>query len=210
MGVLGGTFDPPHIGHVVVACEALWQLGLDEVRLVPAREPPHKPGVPVAPAERRAAWLERAVAGRPGLVVSRVELDRDGPSYTADTLEAMAGAEPGVVLWFVLGADQLEGLPGWRDPDRILRHARLAVVARGDTGRAAAQALAERVAPGRADVLDVPSIGVSSTMIRRRMAAGEPVGHLLPGPVEEALVREGLVPSPSVERRKDPPRTRSI
>lgn len=210
MGVLGGTFDPPHIGHLVVACEALWQLGLDEVRLVPARVPPHKPGVPVAPAERRAAWLEEAVAGRPGLVVSRVELERAGPSYTADTLEAMAAAEPGVALWFLLGADQLEGFPGWHDPERILRRARLAVAARGDTGLAAATALAGRVATGRADVLDVPPIGVSSTMIRRRMAAGEPVGHLLPGPVEAALVREGLVPSPSVDRRKDHPRTRSI
>jgi nicotinate-nucleotide adenylyltransferase len=207
--VLGGTFDPPHIGHVVVACEALWQLRLDEVRLVPAHRPPHKPGVAIAPAERRAAWLEEAVAGRPGLVVSRVELERDGPSYTADTLEAMAADEPGVRLWFVLGADQLEGFPGWHDPERILRLARLAVVGRGGVDAAALAALADRVAPGRADLLDVPPIGVSASMIRARMAAGVPVGHLLPGPVERALVRDGLVPSPSVEPRKEPPRPRS-
>jgi len=207
--VLGGTFDPPHIGHVVVACEALWQLRLDEVRLVPAHRPPHKPGVAIAPPERRAAWLEEAVAGRPGLVVSRVELERNGPSYTADTLEAMAAAEPGVRLWFVLGADQLEGFPGWHDPERILRLARLAVVGRGGVDAAALSALADRVAPGRADLLDVPPIGVSASMIRARMAAGVPVGHLLPGPVERALVRDGLVPSPSVEPRKEPPRPRS-
>jgi nicotinate-nucleotide adenylyltransferase len=207
--VLGGTFDPPHIGHVVVACEALWQLRLDEVRLVPAHRPPHKPGVAIAPAERRAAWLEEAVAGRPGLVVSRVELERGGPSYTADTLEAMAADEPGVRLWFVLGADQLEGFPGWHDPERILRLARLAVVGRGGVDAAALAALADRVAPGRADLLDVPPIGVSASMIRARMAAGVPVGHLLPGPVERALVRDGLVPSPSVEPRKEPPRPRS-
>jgi nicotinate-nucleotide adenylyltransferase len=136
--VLGGTFDPPHIGHLIVACEARWQLGLDEVRLVPARHPPHKDRDAVAPVERRAAWLEEAVAGRVGLVVSRCEIAREGPSYTADTLAAMAAAEPGARLWFVLGADQLAGFPGWHDPARILRHARLAVVARGDTGSAAA------------------------------------------------------------------------
>jgi nicotinate-nucleotide adenylyltransferase len=207
--VLGGTFDPPHIGHLIVACEARWQLGLDEVRLVPARHPPHKDRDAVAPVERRAAWLEEAVAGRAGLVVSRCEIAREGPSYTADTLAAMAAAEPGARLWFVLGADQLAGFPGWHDPARILRHARLAVVARGDTGSAAAAALAERVAPGRADLVDIPAIGVSASMIRARMAAGTPVGHLLPPAVERALVREGLVPSPSAERRKDPPRNPS-
>ena len=115
IGVLGGTFDPPHIGHVIVACEALWQLGLDEVRLVPARTPPHKDAIEIAPAERRAEWLERAVEGRPGLRVDRIELSREGPSYTADTMEAIAAAEPGALLWFLLGADQLAGFPTWRD-----------------------------------------------------------------------------------------------
>lgn len=207
--MLGGTFDPPHIGHLVVACEARWQLALDEVRLVPAGQPPHKEGGAVAPAERRAEWLDAAVAGREGLVVSRIEIARDGPSYTADTLQAMAAAEPRARLWFILGADQLAGFPDWHDPARILRLARLAVVARGDTGTGEVAALADRVAPGCADVLDVPAIDVSASMIRARMAAGRPVGHLLPPAVEEALVREGLVPSPSIARRKDPPRNPS-
>lgn len=207
--MLGGTFDPPHIGHLVVACEARWQLALDEVRLVPAGQPPHKEGGAVAPAERRAEWLAAAVAGREGLVVSRIEIARDGPSYTADTLQAMAAAEPRARLWFILGADQLAGFPDWHDPARILRLARLAVVARGDTGTGEVAALADRVAPGCADVLDVPAIDVSASMIRARMAAGRPVGHLLPPAVEEALVREGLVPSPSIARRKDPPRNPS-
>jgi nicotinate-nucleotide adenylyltransferase len=192
-----------------VACEALWQLGLDEVRLVPARRPPHKPGASIAPAEQRAAWLEEAVAGRAGLSVSRIELEREGPSYTADTLEAMAAAEPGTRLWFIHGSDQLAGFPGWHDPGRILRHARLAVVGRGGEAGAGLRALADRVAPGRADVLDVPPIGVSASMIRARLAAGQPVGHLLPAAVEQALVRGGLVPSPSVAIRKEPPRPRS-
>jgi nicotinate-nucleotide adenylyltransferase len=190
-----------------VASEALWQLGLDVVRLVPARTPPHKPAGAASDPERRAAWLEAAVAGEPGLEVSRVELDRQGPSYTADTLEAMAAAEPGALLWFVLGADQLAGLPSWRDPDRILAAARLAVVPRAGHDAAA---LAARVAPGRVDVLDVPEIGISSSMIRDRIAAGLPVRHLVPAAVEESLRREGLVASPeSVPERKDPSRPRS-
>ena len=196
MGVLGGTFDPPHLGHLVIACEALWQLGLDEVRLVPAGRPPHKDDPAVAPAARRAAWLERAVAGRPGLVVSLLELERDGLSYTADTLEAMAQAEPGVRLWFILGADQLAEFPTWRAPERILAAARLAVVARGDVAQADLGVLAESVAPGRADIVAVPVIGISSSMIRDRIAAGQPVGHLVPPEVEQALIAEGLVPSP--------------
>ncbi len=176
MGVLGGTFDPPHLGHLVVACEALWQLSLDEVRLVPAGRPPHKDDPAVAPASRRAAWLERAVAGRRGLVVSRLELEREGLSFTADTLEAMAAAEPGVALWFILGADQLAEFPTWRSPERILAAARLAVVARGDVAQRDLDVLAREVAPGRADILAVPVIGISSSMIRERIAA-RPAGR---------------------------------
>ncbi len=193
-----------------MACEARWQLDLDEVRLVPARTPPHKLGREMAPPEARAAWTEAAVQGRPGLTVSRIELERDGPSYTADTLEAMAADEPGVRLWFVLGADQLAGVPSWHDPERILAAARLAVVAREGVDDGDLTALAERVAPGRHDIVRMPAIGVSSTMIRDRLAAGRPVGHLLPPPVEAALVRGGVVPSPGAsDRRKDTSRTRS-
>jgi nicotinate-nucleotide adenylyltransferase len=205
--MLGGTFDPPHIGHLIVASEAHWRLGLDVVRLVPACTPPHKPGGAHAGGDRRAAWLEAAVAGAPGLEVSRIELEREGPSYTADTLEAMAAAEPGALLWFILGADQLAGLPGWRDPERILAAARLAVVPRAGHD---VRALAERVAPGRADLLEVPEIGVSSSMIRERIAEGLPIRFLVPPAVEESLRREGLVASPEpVPERKDPSRPRS-
>lgn len=195
MGVLGGTFDPPHVGHLVVACEALWQLRLDEVRLVPAGRPPHKDDAGIAPAERRAAWLESAVADRPGLVVSRIEIEREGPSYTADTLEAMAAAEPGIALWFILGADQLAGFPRWHDPGRILAAARLAVVGRNGRSDSELRQLVDRVAPGRADLLHMPAVGISSSMIRARIAAGEPIGHLVPPAVEEALRREAPGPT---------------
>jgi nicotinate-nucleotide adenylyltransferase len=119
----------------------------------------------------------------------------------------MAAAEPGAALWFILGADQLAGLPGWRDPGRVLAAARLAVVPRAGHD---ARALADQIAPGRADVLDVPEIGVSSSMIRRRIAAGLPVRFLVPPEVEKSLRREGLVSSPqSPSPRKDPSRPRS-
>ena len=190
--MLGGTFDPPHIGHLIVASEALWQLDLDVVRLVPTRNPPHKPTGAQTDPDRRAAWLERAVAGHPGLEVSRIELEREGPSYTADTLEAIAAEEPGAALWFILGADQLAELGGWHEPGRILAAARLAVVPRA--GRDL-RAIADEVAPGRADLLDVPEIGVSSSMIRERIAAGRPIRFLVPPGVEESLRREGLVAS---------------
>jgi nicotinate-nucleotide adenylyltransferase len=204
--VLGGTFDPPHIGHLIVASEALWQLGLDVVRLVPARVPPHKPTGAQTVADTRAAWLERAVAGTPGLEVSRAELDRGGPSYTADTLEAMASAEPDALLWFILGADQLAELPRWHDPERILAAARLAVVPRAGID---VRELAAEVAPGHADLLDVPEIGVSSSMIRERIAAGLPIRFLVPPEVEESLRREGLVASDrSSAQRKDHSRPR--
>jgi nicotinate-nucleotide adenylyltransferase len=211
VGVLGGTFDPPHIGHLIVAHEARWQLGLDEVLLVPARHPPHKANGDIAPAERRADWLERAVADHEGLAVSRMELGRDGPSYTADTLRAIHAAEPGVSLWFILGADQLAGFPGWREPDEILALARLAVVGRGETTHDELAEMADSAAPGRCDLLDVPLIGVSSSMIRTRMALGQPIGHLVPPEVEAALRQEGLVPSHPVSSpsRKDTSRPRS-
>lgn len=202
VGVLGGTFDPPHLGHIIVACEARWQLDLDEVRLMPARVPPHKDDPAIAPPERRTVWLERAAAEHPGLVVSRIELERAGTSFTVDTLEAIVAAEPGLSLWFILGADQLDAFPNWRSPERILELARLAVVPRGPGGRDALDARAAEVAPDRVDVLDMPAIGISSRMIRARIAAGRPVGHLVPRPVAAALVEEGLLPSRRTARHR--------
>lgn len=184
--MLGGTFDPPHLGHLLLAHEAWWQLGLDEVRLVPAREPPHKPPPRLDP-ERRAALVAAAVADHPGLTLSRAELDRPGPSYTVDTLEAMAAADPAAERWFVLGGDQLLGFPGWRRPERILELARLAVTVRDAEARAGLEDHAARVAPGRVDWVEMPEIGVSSSLVRARLAAGQPVRYLVPSAVEAML-----------------------
>jgi nicotinate-nucleotide adenylyltransferase len=184
--VLGGTFDPPHLGHLLLAHEAWWQLGLDEVRLVPGRQPPHKPA-PRLDGERRAALVAAAVADHPALSLSRSELDRPGPSYTADTLEQMAAAEPAAERWFILGGDQLMGFSTWHRPERILELARLAITVRHPADRERLEAHAARVAPGRVDWIHMPEIGVSSSLVRARIAAGEPVRYLVPSAVEAML-----------------------
>jgi nicotinate-nucleotide adenylyltransferase len=196
IGLLGGTFDPPHMGHLVMASEARWQLGLDRVLLVPARQPPHKPAGPDLPGKDRARLIELAIADDPWLELSRLELERPGPSYTVETLAAVRRAEPDAALWFVLGADQLLGLPTWREPERIAELARLAVVPRGGHGREELEAAAEEIAPGRVDWVLAPEIGISSSQVRRRIATGRPIRYLVPGPVEDELRRMGLVPSP--------------
>jgi nicotinate-nucleotide adenylyltransferase len=127
--------------------------------------------------------------------LSRIEIDRPGPSYTADTLEAIAAAEPGARLWFILGADQLVKLPSWRDPERILAAARLAIAPRAGVTAAEAEAQAASIAPGGVDWLETPLIGISSSMVRRRMAAGRPIRWLVPPAVEGVLRGEGLVAS---------------
>lgn len=184
IGVLGGSFDPPHIGHLALAEECWWRLGLDEVRLVPVARSPLKDATPSFGVEARVRMVARAVEGHAALTLSRVEVDRPAPSFTVDTLEAFAAAEPQAELWLVIGGDQLLDLARWRDPARIVRLARLAVARRGgdpDALRAAADA----IAPGRVDWIDMPPIGVSSTMVRERLAAGAPVRYLLPPGVEE-------------------------
>ncbi len=184
-----------HIGHLIVATEARWQLGLDEVWLVPALEPPHKPGGPRLDPELRARLVQAAVADDDRLGLSRVELDRPPPSYTVDTLGQLTSANPGSAFWFIMGADQLLGLPTWRDPQGVLELARLAVVPRGSADPEELSTAAEDIAPGRVDWVSMPEIGISSSLIRRRMEDGRPITHLVPPTVERELRRAGLVAS---------------
>jgi nicotinate-nucleotide adenylyltransferase len=187
IGVLGGTFDPPHIGHLVLAQECWWQLGLDELRLVPAAQSPLKDSAPRFSGDQRARMVARAVEGHAALTLSRVELERDAPSYTVHTLEAFAAAEPDSELWLVLGGDQLLDLHRWRDPARIVSLARLAVATRPGDDRDALEVSAREIAPGRVDWVDMPQIGVSATMVRERLDAGRPVRYLLPAGVEDVI-----------------------
>jgi len=187
VGVLGGTFDPVHRGHLALARAALDELGLDEVLFVPAGQPWRKEGRIVAPAAHRLAMLRLALAGEPALRVETLELDRPGPSYTADTLEALRDARPDDELFFVAGEDALADLPNWLRPERILELATLAVARRVDVPQAAGESLSglrERVV-----WLKMPLLPVSATEIRDRVRRGLPVDDLVP-PAVEAYIRE--------------------
>ncbi len=188
IGVMGGSFDPPHDGHVALARAAAQQLDLDRVLLVPACETPHKPGGPTMPADLRLALVRAAAAEDALLEVSTVELDRAGTSYTAETLEQVAADNPGADLWFIMGADQLEGFASWARPQRIVELARLAVAWRPGAGDPAMEHLAGPIAAGRIDVVDMPEVPISSTLVRERLARGEAIADLVPSQVARLLV----------------------
>jgi nicotinate-nucleotide adenylyltransferase len=179
LGVFGGTFDPPHLGHLIAAQEAWYSLGLDQVLLVPARHPPHKDPAGLSPAPVRLELLEAAVGDDRRFSVSELELARSGPSYTVDTLEALHGARPDSELYLLLGADQYRELEGWREPARIRELARVCVFGRqGDE-------------PAEAGVrtVPIPRVDVSSTAVRERVRRGEPIRYLV-APAVERLIRE--------------------
>jgi len=151
LGILGGTFDPVHLGHLALAEEVRETLDLARVLFVPAGDPWQKVGTGVTPGAIRYALVERAIADNPGFAASRLEIDRPGPTYTAETLAGIADAERAAGrdpdLWFILSAEALAGLPTWRDPERVLALARLAVVPRADHAEDLSGALPARPAP---------------------------------------------------------------
>lgn len=169
-----------------MAQEAWWRFRLDKVLLVPTGEPTDKKR-PAFPAQERLRMVRAAVDDHPGLEASDVEIVRSGPSYTVDTLHDILGQYPGAEVWFMMGADRLPSLPRWKDPEEILRLARLAVMPRDEHGPAWIAQVAQEVAPGRVDVLETPVVQVSSTMIRERLAEGGPISYLVPAAVERIL-----------------------
>lgn len=183
IGVFGGTFDPPHLGHLAAAREAADRLGLDEVLFVPAGEQPFKVGQEVTPAVHRAAMVERLVAADPRFRLSRSEVDRPGLSYTVDTLRALRAGWPAgaVELVLLLGADAAAQFAAWKDPEAIGQLARVVVLTRG----------AEPVAPGL-EGLSTPRVDVSSTEIRERVRAGQSVRGFVPDAVAEYIAANGL------------------
>jgi nicotinate-nucleotide adenylyltransferase len=195
VGVLGGTFDPVHLGHLILAEEARWALGLDRLLLMPAAQPWRKAERDVTPAAHRLAMLRLAVADNPDFDVSTIEVDRGGPTYTVETLAALR-SEVGesVELVFILGEDALLDMPHWRDPAGILRLARLGVAARPG-GAPVDLAALERSLPGvgeRMQVVPMPLVEISSTDIRRRVREGGTIRYLVPRPVQEYIVGRGL------------------
>ena len=195
VGLLGGTFNPPHIGHLVCAQEAWAQLGLDRVLLVPVHAPPHKEAFDDPGVEARVALCEAAVAGDERLGVSRAEADVPGRSFTVDTLNRLHDARPGDQLTFIVGGDMAASLPQWREPRAILELCTIGAAARDGVGRDEVLERLDRELPGASDRIrffDMPRIDISSTLIRRRVAAGEPVRYLVPDAVAAAIEREGL------------------
>ena len=195
LGLLGGTFNPPHIGHLVCAQEAWSQLGLDRVLLVPVHAPPHKDADRDPGVERRVALCEAAAAGDERLGVSRVEADVPGRSYTVDTLNRLHEARPEDQLTFIVGGDMAASLPEWREPRAILELCTLGVAARDGVGREQILERLDRELPGASDRIaffDMPRIDISSTLVRRRAAAGLPVRYLVPDAVAGYMEREGL------------------
>jgi nicotinate-nucleotide adenylyltransferase len=183
-GVFGSMFNPPHVAHVVLCQEALWQLGLQRVVLVPTGRPPHR-AAPAQSAELRLRLVQAAVTGTPGLSVSRVEVDRDGPSYMVDTLRELADRYPGTQLVLLIGEDQLARLGSWHEAALIPRLARLGVARRPGAQIAGA----ERAA---VEWIDMPCLEISSSEIRERVAAGRPIRHLVPEGVRAIIEAEGL------------------
>jgi len=194
LGILGGAFNPPHLGHLVCAQEALVRLELDRVLLVPVGEAPHRE-VDEDPGGDARLELCHAATGDDGrLGCSRLELNRPGPSYTVDTLRALRAERPeGEELVLILGADQAAELPSWRDPEGVLGLAEVAVVERADLGAEAVGARVEGLAGAeRLEFFSMPRIDVSSTLVRRRVADGLPVRYLVPDAVGSLIEERGL------------------
>ena len=190
VGVLGGTFDPVHRGHLALARAALDELGLDELLFVPAGRPWRKAGRIVAPAKHRLAMLRLALEDELAFRVETMEMDRPGPSYTSDTLEALRAARPDDELFFIAGEDALADLPNWVRPERILELATLAVARRAGVQQEAGEGL-----PGlreRVVWLKMPLLAVSATEIRDRVSHGLPVDELVPSVVGVYIQEHGL------------------
>jgi nicotinate-nucleotide adenylyltransferase len=193
IGVLGGTFDPVHNGHLHIARSLAEALALDRVIWVPAGHPPHKTGQIVSDDDDRLAMLDLALAELPGHEISRIDLDRAGPSYTADLLELLYRQVEPARLYFLMGEDSLRDFPTWHDPERILRFADLAVAGRpGITIDLDEVTRALPAARGRVHFIPVPEMAISSSEIRDRVAAGRPVRHAVPNAVADYIDRRGL------------------
>lgn len=204
LGVLGGTFDPPHYGHLLLADTARVQLALEQVLFAPVGQPPHKPENQPSSAAHRLAMVEAALAdaGEPAFCLSRVDLDRPGPHYTVDALAILRQVYPVAQVWFIVGADSLTDLSHWRAPARIIALARLAVLARPGY-EPDLDNLASRLSPDddslpladlrqRIDWLAGPPLAVSSSALRQRARQGLPLRYLVPPSVEAHILEHSL------------------
>jgi nicotinate-nucleotide adenylyltransferase len=194
IGVLGSAFNPPHLGHLALAQEALWQLQLSEVVLMPTGDAPHKRIADDPGREQRLAMTRLAAADDSRFSVSTLEVDRDGPSYTYETLELLADERGDTELVFVMGADAAVGLESWRRPERVVELARIAVAGRSGISEAEVAAVMRSLGAdgGQATMLEMPQFGVSSSSVRERAAAGRPLRYLVPESVARFIEEKGV------------------
>jgi nicotinate-nucleotide adenylyltransferase len=186
LGILGGTFDPVHVGHLVAAVNVRHELALDRVLLVVANRPWQKGGRTITPAADRLAVVEAAVAGTDGVEASGIEIDRGGVSYTADTLEQLGAEDPARELFLVVGADVAGELGTWHRPGVVAALATLVVVSRGR------MPAVDPGAPWRVEHVEIPALDVSSSDLRARAAQGRPLDHLVPLPAIACIRERGL------------------
>jgi len=205
IGILGGTFDPFHAGHLALARAARDQLGLERVLVVPAAVPPHKRDRPISPGEIRLALVEAGIAGEPRLEASRIELDRGGPSWTVVTVADLAAAERAAGrdpdLTVILSAESFAGLPSWHEPLRLLDLARIAVAPRAGHASPDPAWIAASF-PGREDrivIIDGPRVDVSASAVRGRVAAGGSLAGLVPPGVEKVIAADRLYRHPELQ-----------
>jgi nicotinate-nucleotide adenylyltransferase len=197
-GILGGTFDPPHLAHLVVAQDVVTRLGLDRVYFVPAGYPPHKTGYAVSTPGDRRAMVERAIAADARFALSAVDLDRPGPSYTVETLRRLRAAwGPTAALHFIVGGDTLLDLPDWYDPAGVVREATYIVAVHRpgydpDPHQLEALAAALPELPAKLILVPVPQLDISASALRERVASSLPIRYLVPDSVVQYIAEHGL------------------
>ncbi|HYV01540.1 MAG TPA: nicotinate-nucleotide adenylyltransferase [Actinomycetota bacterium] len=197
LGVMGGTFDPIHYGHLVTAEAALWKFGLDEVVFVPTGHPWMKEHRDVTPPEHRYLMTVIATASNPRFSVSRIEVEREGPTYAVDTLQELRRqADEEVELYFITGADAILEIVQWKDPDEVMSMAHFIAATRPGYDIARFEEEAISVGHPNISVMDIPALSISSTDVRRRVREGEPIRYLVPEGVHAYIHKMGLYRGP--------------
>jgi nicotinate-nucleotide adenylyltransferase len=201
IGLLGGTFDPPHIGHLVLAEFATQELDLERLLFVPAGDPPHKQGEDKTPVEHRMVMLEKAIHGNNRFHISRIDIDRPGPHYSLDMVRLIGAVYPDAELYFVMGGDSFNDFPKWHRPHDLMQLCKLAVMRR--PYEPIHLDMHETIIPGlveRTVMIDAPLMSISSTLLGERLAQGKSVRYLMPDSVLDYILANGLYGSSNTVR----------
>ncbi len=194
IGVLGGTFDPPHNGHLAIAQEALTRLGLSQVVFAPTRQPPHKLGNPITPIEHRLEMVRLAIAANPRFILSRVDVDREGPTYTVDTIRLLRQQwGEGIDLYFIMGLDSLANILTWHAPDQLIQLCQFAVFNR--PGFTVDLNALDAKLPGlraRVIMLSSPALDIAASDLQQRVRAGQSIRRLVPAAVAAYIAKHQL------------------